>query len=583
MNSLGSFDQCLAIKSVEKSKYCLAHLDISKHSRALADFTNKSESLYSSIPPTFALLGLCIPWSCSSEDLSLILHRIIEHFKLNDSISVNRVHCTAQDPSSRSGDFGGLLQGIVVLSLSLLLCSSIFATLIDSTKRRQNPSKFVYVFSLYRNLTRLNSRQKCVLTGRKSFTLAILDGIRAISSIYLIIVHSYNFGSDWLSFENPSECLDKHKSILYQPISNGFLIVNNFIVIGGFLSYPSIHQASRLAYSNPAHIIMRCFSRYLRLAPMLVSVILITQSLMPKQTLGPNWERSTIMFEAWCLKSNWLPSLFLLQNFISPPEICFGHSWYLAVDFQLYISVFLLSYFSVRLKLSLIRVLLVLMFLTQFMVAALVYIRRIPSIPLVPTSSIEAYLDFNVLLHIKPYYWLSSYYLGFILSHNINSANKKRVLFEPHNIQLMSLTLFTGLMFSSSSYFQRGMTRLESTLFALLAGPLWSACIAAIIYSLFIAKRKTNLLCKTIKSLLSSSFWVPISNLSLLANLLNPPLIAMFYGSRTETFQFNHWLMLYFGLGNLVVTFAAAFVLHLLLELPIRLFIKQFTSKARHK
>lgn len=106
-------------------------------------------------------------------------------------------------------------------------------------------------------------------------------------------------------------------------------------------------------------------------------------------------------------------------------------------------------------------------------------------------------------------------------------------------------------------------SELQSALYSALSRPLWACATGWMIFA-----------CMTnqggpVAHILSARCFVPLSRLTYPAFLIHPIVIAVFYGSRETSFHFSHYLMLYLILGNIVITYASAFVLSALFELPL--------------
>lgn len=481
---------------------------------------------------------------------------------------------------------------MIVLSTFLMILSSV------KLYRRNNVfSKLTDISSFVQNYKKIFDRRYIKLrSNERSISFPSLDGIRAISTLWIIIFHSYNFGDDWLSYNNQVVADDKYKSIKLQMIANGYLVVNNHILIAGFLAYFStnnnieVKKTTRTSSQSNKPKLNQIFdlvlSRYLRLMPSMMLLIIISLMILPELGDGPNWSRAIRMFTNWC-EPNWIYNLFLVHNFVSPPTICFGHTWFLAVDLQLFILILVIIAFSLKANISFEYLVIGFILIVQTSIAYLVYERNIKSIPKVAQDSLESYLDYHILLYIKPYQWFTSYSIGcliskqFLASRIIKKQPTRRLLL----VQLTSLIILIGLMFSSLPYFRRTMSMVESTLIAALVAPLWSIGLGSLLYTLVISKKKykTHFIDSIIRNFLGSNFWIPFSNLSLSANLLNPILIALFYGTRTETFRFNHYLMLYFAIGNIALTFFAALIFNIIYEQPIRALVKRYVFLTRIK
>lgn len=106
------------------------------------------------------------------------------------------------------------------------------------------------------------------------------------------------------------------------------------------------------------------------------------------------------------------------------------------------------------------------------------------------------------------------------------------------------------------------LSQIQSALYSALSRPLW-ACATG--WMIFACMTKNAFIFEYI---LGAKAFIPLSRLTYPAFLIHPIVIAISYGSRQSNFQFSHYLMLYLILGNIVITYASAFLLSILFELP---------------
>lgn len=106
-------------------------------------------------------------------------------------------------------------------------------------------------------------------------------------------------------------------------------------------------------------------------------------------------------------------------------------------------------------------------------------------------------------------------------------------------------------------------SELLSASYSALSRPFWAIATG---WMIFACITKHGGIFETI---LSAKCFVPFSRLTYPAFLIHPIVMAIFYGSRQERTHFSHYLMLYLILGHIVITYASAFVLSALFELPL--------------
>lgn len=108
----------------------------------------------------------------------------------------------------------------------------------------------------------------------------------------------------------------------------------------------------------------------------------------------------------------------------------------------------------------------------------------------------------------------------------------------------------------------RPASDLAAALYSALSRPLWACATGWMIWAC-ITKHGGPF-----EWLLSARLFVPFSKLTYPAFLVHPIVMALFYG-RQEPTHFSHYLMLYLILGHIVITYASAFLLSALFELPL--------------
>lgn len=668
INSIGDYDQCRnSVVPKEKrtsleTKYCLAQIDLSSKANQLSTLTGQPKSLFAPIGGRPAKIGLCLPKNCTSNDVTTFTDHILSSSLHDNELYVQTIQC---DDDHESVESSSIVLILTIVMAILFIATTTSATILDLSSNTLRASKlgkqgksrlinFINIFSICRGYKRLMSK-RLDPHSNKQLDLRAIDGLRAISMFWIIVIHSYNFAFQWLLFDNLNIVDNVYKVAPIQWIANGTFSVDNFFLISGFLAWFKclniigfkndksklskkqidwervrnkeessdssnvIDLSDASSFNSNRRLLIKEFSsnicaRYLRLVPTMMFLILISVSLLPRLSWTPNWSNATIMFDEWC-HFNWYLNVLLLQNFINTPNMCFSHSWYLAVDFQLFIMVnliiLMICYFSKRVNILIRTILYTKWFLlaatisAQLLIATLVYRFRMPSAPLVPVDSLESMLNYYGLIYIKPYYWLTSYSIGFLLAICLMSLTVKELTIQKKGrksndndrlalvrvrkfvliIQLISPCILIGLILSILPYFKgkHKMIGTLASLHALFARPLWSLSLASMLFVILqkkskIISRSHLLVYRMVHTFLTLKLWLPLSRLTYSAYLFHPIVMAIFYGSRKETFKFSHSLIFYFCLGNIVLTYIGSLFIYLTIELPIQIAIKQIIT-----
>lgn len=602
MASIGDFEQCSSNSA--QTHYCQAYIDLSAVAKLeLAQLSDHPARSFDRVPPSCIRLGLCGPSECNSSDFQALIGQMLQTSSMSSLFELRHVECHRQpDLSNRMVTVGFWFSLFVVLTSLIMNMLEILPSRLVSGIHL---SGFRRCFSLRRNLSSLFIRKSRSQAGIGR--LACLDGIKAISGIATVAFHSYNFGSDWLLFDNPEANEQRYSTFWTQWLANGSLLMTNHVLIAGFLATSKTVRRPVAVEKLVTQFFRSCLLRYLRLTPVLMLVILLSVNILPIMSSGPNWSQATQMFSTWCEQGGWLANLWQFQNRASPSKMCMPQSWHSAVDLQLFVCVQLLlalvtataAATSTNRNKLLCWVMAIVGAACQVALALTVYQLNITMVPCVPVDSLKSLVDFSASVWVMPFHWFASYAIGCILALQVQRVvdSYDRTQRGPINhatnldciksiLQLLALTILASLLFASSLVYFRAnaMPSLDSVLHALLVKPIWSCCVGVIIYFSVVSSgqyqlHKTSQLDCLIDALLCSKIWFPLSKLNYLASLLNPLVIAAFYGSRTETFKYNHSLMLYFALGNILLTYVISLLFHLLLELPLEIAISKTISR----
>ena len=448
----------------------------------------------------------------------------------------------------------------------------------SQTPRGQAASKISRAFSLRANLTKLTSSRGApeLVSGAKNQQLALLDLLRLLSTLWIVSIHSYSFALAWLQWHDTEPKRSVYKSLGGQLLANGTFAVDNFFLMSGLLAFvrhrAEAGPAGQTTVGGRARLFARSLlARYARLMPALAFAILISTTLLPllrhADSPAEQWTRATSMFDLWC-RTNWPLNLLLVQNLFQTRQMCLGHSWFVAVDFQLFVVLQALL-FALKPGASfttLASVSLPLMLGGQIASALLTYKLHLPAFPLLPGASQEASLSFLKLVYIKPHHWLCSYFIGVLLAGLLLDPQPSRRAnsWRLRTMKRASWLLVPLLIGSNLFYFRRElpMGRNYATLYSLLARPLWSGSVACLLLLTSAAA------CPLVNSSPKRRLLSTLARLSYSVYLLHPIQIAAFCGNRTETFSFSHQLLLHFLLANLVLTYLAASLVYLFIELP---------------
>lgn len=415
---------------------------------------------------------------------------------------------------------------------------------------------FLNAFSLRANLRHL--------FYRPSSSMPAVDGLRAVSVVWVILFHSFFY----LSF-----CVPVDVYVAYAEAApwylewfwKGELAVDIFFVISGFL----ITQILLREYTRTARIDYRKFywRRYLRLTPAYFIVLLIYYSTGAKNAANV-----------------WANALYI-NNFLSFREMPLAWTWTLAVEEQFYL---------------LFPVLLVGMmksgrpifwlgagFIASFFITALLLASE-------PTLWQSTYAEqfFNrdlwTLMFDTVYDKLYTRYGGFICGAvaayalTINPDAVRAFLsksFSRHSLLLLSGMIIVGLLIIPTHKPSAELSLVFNRFYAITEHNFFSAAIAIL---LVLCSHPTGL-CRRINQVLSWYIFYPLAQLSYSLYLVHMTVIALVYSNVKANLELMHISIAEIGYGGIFGVFLISLIISTLLASMLYLFIERPFMNLRKK
>ncbi|XP_039494712.1 nose resistant to fluoxetine protein 6 isoform X1 [Drosophila santomea] len=306
---LGNFDECLSINKVISGqritgKYCFL-------------LANKMR------------IATCFPASCSSTQMEPFVKKLMALVHLNSS-SIDMRISDASCQTSEIEPWDGLtIFTIVILSLMTVIVISV--TIFDYFlfDDHKNLPALVKAFS-----ARANSRALFRIVPNKSNSNVIecFHGIRCMTLFWVIYSHEFIF-----YLVSPNLNTNDLYSWSVTPFSSfvlhGYFSVDTFFVLGGLLvSMIALrHMEKSGGRLNP---LLMYLHRIIRILPVVAIAIVIYMKMMTVISGGPMFKNGYHGMEN--CENGWYWTLLFIQNY-AVLNICLDHTWYLAVDMQLFI------------------------------------------------------------------------------------------------------------------------------------------------------------------------------------------------------------------------------------------------------
>ncbi|RWS30003.1 Nose resistant to fluoxetine protein 6-like protein, partial [Leptotrombidium deliense] len=603
MSFLGYYSECIDSTAADDQftgQYCLANIHL-PHSAITASSQRVSEVSPNSFATMNPRVGICVPSTCKLEETQLLTQKILSKIIVNATASFSS--CYQRTESVRSGNkeaFYVIAVFVFVLLLFIIgttydfmtraLCShtdinknlwknstntttsvvSLTSVTTDSSEKRESIARqFLLAFSFTRNISKIFD------TETSANSIDAIHGLRFLCMVWVITGHSYSFAMRWLFFRDPDAIKTASKSVLSQVFANSTFSVDCFFFISGFLlALLTFKQLNKK--SGKMNYFAYCFHRYMRLTPLMLAIIGFSATILRYMGQGPAWLESIVMFDKWCRNNWWINALYL-HNFINRENMCLSHSWYSAVDMQLYLIAPLILiplYRRPKIGFSIIAAILM---VSMGITAYLTLVKHYPAVPyfndLVAESIVNEYYG---AIYIKPYCRIGPYLVGIALGYLIYASNGQLQLKKIHNLYAwiaatcVGLAVILAMLPANAGHIPSDTV---AALYSATSRTVWAACLAWVTFACVSGRAGF------VNTILSWKAFVPLSRLTYSAYLIHPIVIAAFYGSRETTFDFSHYLMVYLLIGNLVITYAVSLVLSVMFESPFISIGKLFDSK----
>uniref|UniRef100_A0A6P4EQ16 Nose resistant to fluoxetine protein 6-like isoform X1 n=1 Tax=Drosophila rhopaloa TaxID=1041015 RepID=A0A6P4EQ16_DRORH len=482
---LGYFDECLSINKVISS-------------------TQKISGKYCFLIANSMRIATCFPASCSSTQMDIFVEQLLQKFLNFNSSSLSMKISEASCQTSDGEPWDGLTIFTIVL-LSVMGGLVTVFTFYDYflCKDQDQVPALVKAFS-----ARANSRSLFRIVPSKSNPNVIecLNGIRCMSLIWVIFSHEFIFTLKAPNL-NTAELFSWAGEPFASFVVHGYFSVDSFFVLGGLL-VSMIALRSMDKSGGKLNPLMMYLHRIIRILPVVAIAILIYTTMMPVVSGGPMF-KSGYHGKEYCEKG-WFWTLLFVQNY-AVLDICLDHTWYLAVDMQLYIisPILLLSIYKWGKKAaSGIAVLVVLLsgclFATQMVNHYSLLIKNTSDDDGVPNKKL--YLATHT--HAAP--WLIGFLFGYFLHLNRGKKFQLSWLAVWSGWILSLAMLFTSIfaLYPAAKWTAPPLSTLEESLYYTLTRLAWPMAICWVIFACMQGYGGLA------NSFLSTPLWQPLSRLS---------------------------------------------------------------------
>ncbi|XP_063697878.1 nose resistant to fluoxetine protein 6-like [Culicoides brevitarsis] len=264
---------------------------------------------------------------------------LMEEFGLQAHAGITYCYTDLEDKSPDMLDWAFVV--VVVIILLLLLCASLLDVYLNKNQERQHYEKpvnryklsvrLLLAFSVPRNWYRLNARP----TSQEARDLRYIQGLRS-TTIFMVILGHVAITYAFCPIANTEFFEQQYYNIWDTLVISGMNIVQTFFAISGFLMGVQFFDLTEKRKFNFNYFWVAIIYRYIRLTPIYALLIFFEATWQYKLDDGPVWKTTTGGETSYC-RRNWWANLLYINNYVNANQACLVQSWYLSVDFQLFI------------------------------------------------------------------------------------------------------------------------------------------------------------------------------------------------------------------------------------------------------
>lgn len=253
-------------------------------------------------------MSVCVPGICRESTISAVMEIFIAN--VNHLIDPSQpLRCTRGDKPQ----FGALEWTALAIFLIILILV-IASTIYESTvlRRKSEPDQLFAAFSLHTNVNRL------LRIGCDPGSLECLNGLRVVSTLWIVLLHSYDAYRFMPTVYNPNRVEEFRSGLGRAVVSQATLAVDTFFVIGGMVNCIGFLRAKQKGetFSYPKYVL----HRLVRVAPALFAAILFIVAFVDYLGDGPAWWVTHKSLIGRC-ERYWWSSLLFIQNWVNPFDV----------------------------------------------------------------------------------------------------------------------------------------------------------------------------------------------------------------------------------------------------------------------
>ncbi|XP_072380970.1 nose resistant to fluoxetine protein 6-like [Diabrotica undecimpunctata] len=576
----GHYEECIQLQSKEdhiKGKYCIADITYNYinftsevNQVPLKDLTLRITGGMHML--RFPTRAICLPSNCSDADASYLMNKL-----QYPNVTIKSLMCQTKEEVYEPLDSNAYVGILILVVIALVV---IFATMYDlyCQKHKKEKGKPVLVaFSIYTNGKKLLQTH-----NNRTSSLDCLDGIRVLSMTWVMTFHMYVKYVAAPVF-NSKESIQITGGILGILFTTGHLACDALFIVGGTLVTYVYFSRTKDGDITFYTIIKHYLHRYIRLTPAVIGVIIVVATLIKYTGSGPKWPVMDTLYQEGCQKY-WWSTLLYIHNEVYLNNMCVAHTWYIAVDTQLYIISPLIFYLLKKhTKLGVICL--------TFAILGSIALSFVKGYNdnIIPTVNSSYYANVDVAFVMFYFYlgtiaraapWFMGTLLGYVLTRPRFQKPLSKVILIP--LWIISLIVLLLCALGNHPAFRlEQYSRFENAIFSSLVRPSFAMAVGWVIWAC--ATNQGGI----INRILSWSVFNYINKFIYSMYLLHPNMIDIIVYSQKSVIYFSIFNMILWFWGIFVLVFALSLVWVLVFEIPPvileRLAFAKIESKSKSK
>ncbi|XP_043067645.1 nose resistant to fluoxetine protein 6-like [Drosophila bipectinata] len=538
---LGNFDECLntELTGAIRGKYCFL--------KVVPDYLLGTETGME------INIATCLPSSCRASHINNFFRKILA---FNNTYSISGIDII--DSSCQTVEKEPWDKLTIALIVILAVMASIVAifTLIDCFLRKA-PNELPIVVTTFSAKANSRALFRVVESKLNPNVIDCLHGIRCMSLFWVIYSHEYLNVPNSANL-NLMQLLPWAETPYASFVLHGFYSVDSFFVLGGMLvSLITLRFLDRS--KGRLNVTLMYVHRIIRIWPLMAMAILIYMKLMPVVSGGPLFSGGYSGLSQ--CESDWYGSLLFVQNYFV--NKCVGHTWYLAVDMQLFVisPIFLIALYKWGKKAA--AGIVILVILLSACLFATIMLNNYSMLMKKISSNALQKMYYDTHTHAAP--WLIGFLFGYFLYLNRDKKFQLNWMMVGLGWILSFSMIFTSIfaLYPEAKWDTPPISTLAEAFYHTLTRIGWPLALCWVIFACIQGYGGLA------NSFLSSPLWQPLSRLSFSIYIWHKFVLEVNARNvRTNVYFSNYQIILKFW-SDLGITILISFVLHLLIEAPL--------------